>query len=135
MPRCEVAGSPTPIVRWTGPGGEDLVRTIIIIISSNIIIIIITGSKYEQYHLAGRAVIGRRQEEVQAILHLLRFLCAHYLRIRIQILLILIIITIMMIVTIIVLITIIVVTLFRFFSAHFVLFCLYRHHFHPLFFL
>ena len=43
MPRCEVAGSPTPIVRWTGPGGEDLVGIIIItiIISSNTIIIVI----------------------------------------------------------------------------------------------
>ena len=49
-----------------------------------IIIAIIAGSKYEQYHLAGRAVIGRRQEEVQAILHLLRFLFAHYLRIQIS---------------------------------------------------
>ena len=95
-----------------------------------IIIIIITSSKYEQYHLAGRAVIGRRQEEVQAILHLLRFLSAHYLRIWI---LLLIIITIMVIVTIIVLITIIVVNLLRFFPAHFVLYCLYRHHFHHLF--
>ena len=30
--RCEVEGSPTPTVHWTGPGGNDLVSIIIIII-------------------------------------------------------------------------------------------------------